>query len=344
MQFIVSAIGAIAAVAFAVAPQFDAVNPKTAAWLTLLGTAATATGGALTKFGWENKIVTVLGVIVAVSAVIAGATDLIPTNYALIASVLGTAAAALGKSLFGWEAEPTPEGPTTNAFKAIAGLLIVGTLAGGFTACAKKIPGETPEQYKTRALAIRTAQGYVAFDMLQDTLIALEDYQVIGDAAAPKYYVLHDRALSAMDVVSQRLQSGLPADTVDKIDAVIVDLDKILAELQLIQDPNVQAKAAQVVSSIRLTLSSIKVIIAAQNAAKEPSAGELRKLYNEAMKSKGPQPGWWNAVISIIADKTAQMLFISAYTDPQQAWTEGADLSKAMHAENRNRAPEQLDK
>ena len=349
MSKIVSALGVLSAVLFAVAPQFSTLNPRMAAWLTLIGTAVAAASGAIVKFdGVANKLVTVLGVVLAVASVGAGAADLLPSSLVLVFSIVGTAVAAIGKSLFGWESDSA--GPTTNAFKVIAGLILVGTLAGGFTACAKKISGESAEDFKKRSVAIKVAQSYVGFDLAQDFLVILSDYEAISDAKQPAFFVQHDRALSAFDVLAQRLQSGLPVEFNDKqqlvsqIDAVIVDLDKIVKELGLL-DENAGQKAAQIVSSVRLTLSSIKVIIAAQAASSQPTAGELKAKYNEAIAApKGAKPGWWDAAVAAIANQVSKMLFISAYTDPQQAWTEGFELSKAMHAENKNRAPDVLDK
>lgn len=350
MSKIVSALGVLSAVLFAVAPQFSTLNPRTAAWLTLIGTAVAAATGAIVKFdGVTNKLVTVLGVVLAVASVGAGAADLLPSSVVLVFSIVGTAVAAIGKSLFGWES-PTPEGPTTNAFKAIAGLLIVGSIAGGFTSCAKKISGESAEDYKKRSVAIKVAQSYVGFDLAQDFLVILSDYEAISEAKQPAFFVQHDRALAAFDILAQRLQSGLPVEQNDKmqlvgqIDAVLVDLDKIVKELGIL-DENAGQKAAQIVSSVRLTLSSIKIIIAAQAASSQPTAGELKAKYNEAIAPpKGAKPGWWDAAVNAIAAQVSKMLFISAYTDPQQAWTEGFELSKAMHAENKNRAPDVLDK
>lgn len=349
MSKIVSALGVISAVLFAVAPQFSTLNPRTAAWLTLIGTAVAAASGAIVKFdGVENKLVTVLGVVLAVASVGAGAADLLPESVVLVFSIVGTAVAAIGKSLFGWKSDSA--GPTTNAFKVIAGLILVGSIAGGFTSCAKKISGESAEDYKKRSVAIKVAQSYVGFDLAQDFLVILSDYEAISDAKQPAFFVQHDRALAAFDVLAQRLQSGLPVEQNDKmklvgqIDAVLVDLDKIVKELGLL-DENAGQKAAQIVSSVRLTLSSIKVIIAAQAATQQPSASEIKAKYQEAIAApKGAKPGWWDAAVNAIAAQVSKMLFISAYTDPQQAWTEGFDLSKAMHAENKNRAPDVLDK
>lgn len=347
MATILSALGIISAVAFALAPQFSAINPRIAAYCTLIGTAVSAASGALTKFGVENKIVTVLGVALAVVSVGAGAVDLLPPNVVFALSVAGTVIAAIGKSLFNWEDPPKPnDGPTTAPFKAILGLISIGLLAGGFAACAKKVPGESPEAYKARAVAIRVDQAMVGFDLAQDFIIVLSDYSVIGEAKQPAYFALHDRALAAFDVVAERLKTGLPVDANDKqqliarIDAVLVDCDKIVAELKLLNDADATAKAAQVVSSIRLALNSIKIIVAASDAA-QPSVAELKAQYNEAVaKPKGPKPGWWDAAVTAIANQVSKMLLISAYTDPAAAWTEAFELSKAMHAENANRNPQ----
>ena len=349
MATILSALGILSAVAFALAPQFSTINPRVAAYCTLIGTTVSAASGALIKFGGQNKLMTILGVALAVVSVAAGAVDLLPANVVFALSVIGTVLAALGKSLFNWEDPPKPSdsGPTTAPFKAIAGFLLVGSLAGGFAACAKKIPGESPEAYKARAVAIRTAQGYVGFDLLQDTLITLVDYDVIADEKSAAYFGLHDNTLKSFDVIKERLKSGLPVDPNDKqqviarIDAVVVDLDKIVQALNVLPDEAAKAKAAQVVGTIRLTLSSIKVIIAAQQmgASQGVDAPKSRAAYNELTTLKGPQPGWWNVLISLIADKTAQMLVISTYVDPVAAWDEAERLSAAMHAENANRNP-----
>lgn len=100
MSKVIAILGVVSAVAFAVAPQMGVgVSMKTAAWLTLIGTAATAATGALTKYGQAHISVTIGGVAVAVLAVLAGAVDILPEQVTLMASILGTAIAAAGKSL-----------------------------------------------------------------------------------------------------------------------------------------------------------------------------------------------------------------------------------------------------
>ena len=105
MSKLIAVLGVVTAVAFAVAPQFDALNPQVAPWLMLLGTLAAAVAGALTKFGGKNIYVTLIGVGIAGASVLAGAADLLPTQVVSVAGIIGSALAAMGKSLFGdfWE-------------------------------------------------------------------------------------------------------------------------------------------------------------------------------------------------------------------------------------------------
>lgn len=103
MSKAISVLGVLSAVTFAVAAQFSLINPKVGMWLMLLGTIAAAASGALTKYGHTNTYVTVAGVTVAVASVVAGAADILPAQVTMIASIVGTAVAAAGKSLFGFE-------------------------------------------------------------------------------------------------------------------------------------------------------------------------------------------------------------------------------------------------
>ncbi len=109
MQKVISVLGVVSAVTFAVAAQFNIINPRIGMWLVLFGTAASAATGALTKYGSTNIYVTVGGVVVAVASVVAGAADVLPQQVTLIASIVGTAIAAAGKSLFGIEADKEVE-------------------------------------------------------------------------------------------------------------------------------------------------------------------------------------------------------------------------------------------
>lgn len=99
---IISYLGIVAAVAMAVAPQLTSMNPKTAQWVLLAGTLATALGAALTRFLSASVWPTVIGVLLAAAGVITGANGLIGSRWAFGAGVVGTVLAALGRSLFGW--------------------------------------------------------------------------------------------------------------------------------------------------------------------------------------------------------------------------------------------------
>lgn len=99
---LISFFGLVATIATAITAQVTAINPKFGAWAMLIGALAASTGGALSKYLAAGPVATGLGIIVAVSGVLAMATGVIPAGYAQIIAVIGTAAAAAGKSLFGW--------------------------------------------------------------------------------------------------------------------------------------------------------------------------------------------------------------------------------------------------
>lgn len=103
MQKIVSWLGLVAAITTAITAQVVTINPRLGAWVMLAGAVAAAAGGALTKYAGAGTLPAALGIVVAVAGVLAMATDVIPTSFAAIIAIVGTAAAAAGKSLFGWE-------------------------------------------------------------------------------------------------------------------------------------------------------------------------------------------------------------------------------------------------
>lgn len=162
MQKIVSILGVVASVLFATAPQFSTLQPKTAAWLTLLGTVATAASGALTKFGERNIYITVTGVMIAVLSVVANAGELIPANITFILTVAGTAIAAFGKSLFSIGADSNTDDDQPKYTNYLIPVLLLG-LAGSTAACDK-----STEYAKT----LDRVAGYVG------TGLDLVEYQV----------------------------------------------------------------------------------------------------------------------------------------------------------------------
>jgi len=91
------ALSAVGLVLAAVAPFF----PEYSTYLILGATTLGAVGAALSQTT-SNKWLTVVGVVVALTGVLAPA-EVIPPEMARILGALGAAAAALGRSLFGWE-------------------------------------------------------------------------------------------------------------------------------------------------------------------------------------------------------------------------------------------------
>ena len=105
MSKIVSWLGLLASVAAAIASQVGAINPKAGAYTMLAAAIAAAAGGAITKYVNMAAGAVFLGLVVAVAAVFAAPdfASLLPTSVIQIIGILGTAAAAAGKSLFGWD-------------------------------------------------------------------------------------------------------------------------------------------------------------------------------------------------------------------------------------------------
>ena len=193
MQKIISILGVISAVLFATAPQFTAIQPKTAAILTLIGTVATAASGALIRFGISNIYVTVIGVLIAVISVLAGANDIIPDNVVTVLTIAGTAIAALGKSLFGIDKDDDDSGNSVigsslrgSGLSLIALILAVSSL----TACDKD-----REFVKT----MDRAAGYI------QTGLDLVEYQADNNQISPESAIVITSALQAVNTVNGEL-------------------------------------------------------------------------------------------------------------------------------------------
>lgn len=193
MQKIISILGVISAVLFATAPQFTAIQPKTAAILTLIGTVATAASGALIRFGISNIYVTVIGVLIAVISVLAGANDIIPGNVVTVLTIAGTAIAALGKSLFGIDKDDNDSGNSiigSSLRNSGLGLIVLILAASSLTACDKD-----REFVKT----MDRAAGYI------QTGLDLVEYQADNNQISPESAIVITSALQAVNTVNGEL-------------------------------------------------------------------------------------------------------------------------------------------
>src|SRR5262245_62079851 len=103
---VISILGVVASIATAAAPAFTSMSPKTAQWILLVGTLATAIGGAITSHLADKLWPTIVGVLLAVSGVAAGATGLLPSKWTVIAGLVGTTLSAFGRSVFGRNESP----------------------------------------------------------------------------------------------------------------------------------------------------------------------------------------------------------------------------------------------
>lgn len=166
---IISVLGLLATIATAITAQVTAINPKFGAWVMLAGALAAAAGGALSKYLSAGPVATALGVIVAVSGVLAMATGVIPAGYAQIIAVIGTAAAAAGKSLFGWTGDGdggTPSGTSGyGGSSMLAILVLVATLPLMAVKCSKPADAE-------RSIVAGTYDAQLAIDASAKTSTA----------------------------------------------------------------------------------------------------------------------------------------------------------------------------
>ena len=197
MQKIISILGVISAVLFATAPQFTAIQPKTAAILTLIGTVATAASGALIRFGISNIYVTVIGVLIAVISVLAGANDIIPGNVVTVLTIAGTAIAALGKSLFGIDKDDDDDDDDSGnsvigSSLRGSGLSLIALIlaASSLTACNKD-----REFVKT----MDRAAGYI------QTGLDLVEYQADNNQISPASAIAITSALQSVNTVNGEL-------------------------------------------------------------------------------------------------------------------------------------------
>lgn len=333
MPQVISALGVISAILFAIAPQFNTLNPKTAAWLGLIGTTISALSGALVKFSWaENRIVTVIGAVLAVVSVLAGANDLLSSNIVFSLTVIGTALAAVGRSLFGWSDGGNGSGGIHRIVLACA--LGCG-LAGMVTqvACARRQADETAEDFRTRKTAVYSAQTVAALAGLQEVVIKLSDHGLVGDRQ--RFTTTHDRITTGLETVLSRVQRGGydRTETLTAIGQVVDDFEQLNTDLQL-TSPVAQEKLDQVVFTVRFSLNSIRAVIA---ATPEPNPAEIKpaiaRIRSTSELRAGGQPAWYTDVILIVQNTLIRTLQQSRYTTAE-AWQDVARLIAQIHATN----------
>ena len=210
-------------------------------------------------------------------------------------------------------------------------LLIIPVIAG--IACAKKVDGEDPKAAKARKLAVYSAQTVTAFDTLHNVTAVLQDNNAVTGGQAIAVYKFNDTALTSFDVLRSRLESGLPSDSLDRVDAILNDVEKLEGDLALISDPNARNKFAEAVFTVRFTLNSIRAVIA---ASKEPSFGEVQRVARQAAATRAGQPAWWTDVILTIQTGLIRAIDQSRMS-AAEAWADATALSAQVHAKNKAR-------
>jgi hypothetical protein len=336
MPQVISALGVISAILFSIAPQFNTLNPKTAAWLALIGTTVSALSGALVKFRWsENRVVTVIGAVLAVVSVLAGANDLLHANIVFILTVLGTALAAVGRSLFGWtDGDLTGSGNGGSIRLALPWVLAVGLLSlTTQVGCARRQTGESADDFRSRKTAIYSAQTVAALAGLQDVVFKLNDSGVVTDVQT--FAATHDRISTGLENILLRLQAGGYDRTVTltAINQIVDDFEKLNSDLKL-TSPVAQTRLDQVVFTVRFSLNSIRAVIA---ATQEPNPAEMKPAIERIRSSTelgaGGQPAWYTDVILIVQNTLIRTLQQSRFST-LDAWQDVARLIAQIHASN----------
>lgn len=103
---VISILGLIAAVGTAIAAQVTDLNPRAGAWMLLGAGVAASAGGTISKLLQASRGAVFLGLVISVSGALAMSQGLFSSKLITIFSILGTALAAAGKSLFGWTDGP----------------------------------------------------------------------------------------------------------------------------------------------------------------------------------------------------------------------------------------------
>lgn len=257
MQQIISALGVVSAVAFAVAPQFTSIQPKTAAVLTLVGTAVSALSGALVKYGTENRVITGLGAALAVVSVGAGASDILPGNVTLVLSIIGTALAAVGKSLFNWS------DLTGEKLPAVILIPVLGLSILGASGC---------DRGREFAATLDRVSGYVG------TGLAIVDEQTAAGTMSPETGAAIVTTLRQVNTVNGKLitearqyltpdgKLALTANGQTSLLAIVGSSRSVA--VKLLTDPRItslpeaeQAKWVSVVNNLTTTLDLIAEIV-----------------------------------------------------------------------------------
>ncbi len=215
-------------------------------------------------------------------------------------------------------------------------IVIAAVIALSLLACAKKRPGETPQESVARKKAVYSAQSVTALQGWADITGVLARNGVVAEASAKAIYAANEKALTALDLVRKRLREGFPSkDVLPVIETILADLDAAEAGgLIGLSDPEAQAKFQQAIFSVRFTLNSIKAILA---ATKEPSIVEARDTARQAVRLQATrQPGWWTEAV-LVAQVTVIKMLEQSRMDAAEAWADADRISADLHSANMER-------
>ncbi len=207
-------------------------------------------------------------------------------------------------------------------------------MTGGMVGCAKGIDGESPSDFESRKTGIYVVQSFEGLRGFSKMIGVLSDNNLISDGGAKGAWQFSEKAATSLDVIGDRLRDGLPADALERVNALLNDVDAAEASGLLgIKDGAAQGKYKEVVFSVRFTLKSIKAVI---EASKSPSYVQAQVMAAQATKQRSGI-SWWTDAVLVVQETFINWFTQSRISSAADAWAEVKAVSAAVHEINKAR-------
>lgn len=150
---------------------------------------------------------------------------------------------------------------------AVYAIALTLTLMAGACKKPQQQPGEAPDVYKKRLIAIYFAQSGTGIDGFSDVIDAMVTNEVLGKATGAKALELDTKAAKSWQEAVKRAKTGdFGATTIDKLNEAI----KFAEDLEAVgvidlKDPKQRSDFILVTKGLRLALTSAKNLILALN-------------------------------------------------------------------------------
>lgn len=150
---------------------------------------------------------------------------------------------------------------------AVYAIALTLTLMAGACKKPQQQPGEAPDVYKKRLIAIYFAQSGTGIDGFSDVIDAMVTNEVLGKATGAKALELDTKAAKSWQEAVKRAKTGdFGATTIDKLNEAI----KFAEDLEAVgvidlKDPKQRSDFILVTKGLRLAFTSAKNLILALN-------------------------------------------------------------------------------